>query len=273
VPREATVPRKRGLQAALRARPETPAGSAPPPRGDRHPAVICQPRRRGAHSPRVLRDGFARRAGFPRRAGGHYSEREDQFLAHRRAGEPCPRCGHTIRKIVGGTCSSRPIHGRRRGRAASGDAGGVAGAGPPVGDGGRRDRRRWRGRVGPSVRVGPGASRPGGEPGRGGAGPGGEPGRGASRAGGAVGQEERSGRKGGRAGGRVGSVGVAAGCKTCQGPSHRSRRVQISIPTMLMCTRWDRAHPPCHALHNGDHVGPADALTSAECGCFASGPA
>ena len=27
---------------------------------------------------------------------------QDQFLVHRRAGEPCPRCGHTIRKIVVG---------------------------------------------------------------------------------------------------------------------------------------------------------------------------
>jgi formamidopyrimidine-DNA glycosylase len=27
---------------------------------------------------------------------------QDQFLVHRRAGEPCPRCGHAIRKIVVG---------------------------------------------------------------------------------------------------------------------------------------------------------------------------
>ena len=144
------------------------------------PVVICKPSFRGTHSPRVLRDGFALRAGFPRRAGGHCSEREDQFLVHRRAGEPCPRCGHTIRKIVGGTCTSRPTRGRLpRGRAAGGDAGGVAGAGPPAGDGGRREGRRRRagralgagraggasrtggtgragGRVGPEVRVGPG---------------------------------------------------------------------------------------------------------------------
>ena len=210
-------------------------GSLPPPRGDRHPWVICKPSFRGTHSPRVLRDGFALRAGFPRRAGGHCSEREDQFLVHRRAGEPCPRCGHTIRKIVGGTCTSRPTRGRLpRGRAAGGDAGGVAGAGPPAGDGGRREGRRRRGRVGPSVRVGPGGQ----------VGPVVRVGPG-----GGVGPEVRVGP-----GGRVGWVGVAAGCKTCQGPSHRSRRVHISIPTMLMCTQRDRVNPPCHALHNGDHV-------------------
>jgi formamidopyrimidine-DNA glycosylase len=25
---------------------------------------------------------------------------QDRFLIHRRAGEPCPRCGRTVRKIV-----------------------------------------------------------------------------------------------------------------------------------------------------------------------------
>ena len=48
---------------------------------------------------------------------------QDRFLVHRRAGEPCPRCGHTIRKIVVGgrgtyvceRCQPKP---RGRGRAA-----------------------------------------------------------------------------------------------------------------------------------------------------------
>jgi formamidopyrimidine-DNA glycosylase len=48
---------------------------------------------------------------------------QDQFLVHRRAGEPCPRCGGEIVKmVVGGrgtyvceTCQPRP---RRRGAAA-----------------------------------------------------------------------------------------------------------------------------------------------------------
>jgi hypothetical protein len=97
----------------------------------------------------------------------------------------------------------------------------------PAGDGGRREGRRRRGRVEPSVRVAPGGRvRPSVRVGRGGVGP----------------------------GGRVGWAGVAAGCKTCQGPSHRSRRVHISIPTMLMCTQRDRVNPPRHLLHNGDHV-------------------
>jgi formamidopyrimidine-DNA glycosylase len=47
---------------------------------------------------------------------------QDRFLVHRRAGEPCPRCGHTIRKIVVGgrgtyvceRCQPKP-RGRRAG--------------------------------------------------------------------------------------------------------------------------------------------------------------
>ena len=49
---------------------------------------------------------------------------QDRFLVHRRAGEPCPRCGRPIRKIVVGgrgtyvceTCQPRP-RGRRRTKA------------------------------------------------------------------------------------------------------------------------------------------------------------
>jgi formamidopyrimidine-DNA glycosylase len=45
---------------------------------------------------------------------------QDRFLVHRRAGEPCPRCGHTIRKIVVGgrgtyvceRCQPKPRRGR-----------------------------------------------------------------------------------------------------------------------------------------------------------------
>ena len=48
---------------------------------------------------------------------------QDQFLVHRRGGEPCPRCGHTIRKIVVGgrgtyvceRCQSKPRAARGRG--------------------------------------------------------------------------------------------------------------------------------------------------------------
>ncbi|MBV8431201.1 MAG: bifunctional DNA-formamidopyrimidine glycosylase/DNA-(apurinic or apyrimidinic site) lyase [Solirubrobacterales bacterium] len=55
-----------------------------------------------------------------RHVDGAQGSFQDQFLVHRRAGEPCPRCGRTIRKIlVGGRgtyvcerCQPRP---RRRG--------------------------------------------------------------------------------------------------------------------------------------------------------------
>jgi formamidopyrimidine-DNA glycosylase len=48
---------------------------------------------------------------------------QDQFLVHRRTGEPCPRCGHTIRKIVVGgrgtyvceRCQPKPRAARGRG--------------------------------------------------------------------------------------------------------------------------------------------------------------
>ena len=47
---------------------------------------------------------------------------QDQFLVHRRAGEPCPRCGQEIRKIVVGgrgtyvceRCQRKPRAGRPR---------------------------------------------------------------------------------------------------------------------------------------------------------------
>ncbi len=35
-----------------------------------------------------------------RHADGLYGSFQDQFLVHRRAGEPCPRCGNEVRKIV-----------------------------------------------------------------------------------------------------------------------------------------------------------------------------
>jgi formamidopyrimidine-DNA glycosylase len=37
-----------------------------------------------------------------RHVDGAYGSFQDQFLVHRRAGEPCPRCGTTITKIVVG---------------------------------------------------------------------------------------------------------------------------------------------------------------------------
>jgi formamidopyrimidine-DNA glycosylase len=43
---------------------------------------------------------------------------QDQFLVHRRAGEPCPRCGHPIRKIVvGGRGTYACEHCQRKPRA------------------------------------------------------------------------------------------------------------------------------------------------------------
>jgi formamidopyrimidine-DNA glycosylase len=47
---------------------------------------------------------------------------QDRFLVHRRAGEPCPRCGHTIQKIVVGgrgtyvceRCQPKPRGARKR---------------------------------------------------------------------------------------------------------------------------------------------------------------
>ena len=232
-------------------------GVTPSASGRPAPVVICKPSFRGTHSPRVLRDGL------------HFEQDyrdplEDIARTRGSVPGPPPRRG-----ALPAMRPHDPEDRRRdvyfeahppappRGRAAGGDAGGVAAAGPPAGDGGWREGRRRRGRVGPSVRVGPGG-RVGPEVR---VGPGGR-----------VGPEVGSGREGesdrrygsgrrGRVGpevrvgpGRVGWVAVAAGCKTCQGPSHRSRRVHISIPTMLMCTQRDRVNPPCHALHNGDHV-------------------
>jgi formamidopyrimidine-DNA glycosylase len=65
---------------------------------------------------------------------------QDQFLVHRRAGRPCPRCGHEISKIVVGgrgtyvceLCQPRPR--RRRGGGGRGRGGGDGGRG---GGGGR----------------------------------------------------------------------------------------------------------------------------------------
>ena len=49
---------------------------------------------------------------------------QDLFLVHRRAGEPCPRCGHTIRKlVVGGRGTYVCENCQRKPRAARGDAG------------------------------------------------------------------------------------------------------------------------------------------------------
>jgi hypothetical protein len=204
VPREATVPRKRGLQAALRARPETPAGSAPPPRGDRHPAVICQPRRRGAHSPRVLRDGFARQqdsrgtleditrnariSSWPTAAPGSPARDAATRSGRSSAGRVLqgPSTGAAAAEQLVETLAALPALGRMWGMA----AGGIDGAG-----GGGWGLRCGSGRG----RAGPGGSRAGGEPGRG-----------ASRAGGRAGQEERSGRRSGRAGRAVGQGGESA---------------------------------------------------------------
>jgi formamidopyrimidine-DNA glycosylase len=69
---------------------------------------------------------------------------QDQFLVHRRAGQPCPRCGHEIRKIVVGgrgtyvceRCQPRPrIH---RGDRGGGSAAGGRRSSQPAGAGGRR---------------------------------------------------------------------------------------------------------------------------------------
>ena len=59
---------------------------------------------------------------------------QDQFLVHRRAGEPCPRCGHTIRKIVvGGRGTYVCEHCQRKPRATAASARRRTGPREPVG--------------------------------------------------------------------------------------------------------------------------------------------
>ena len=268
--REATVPgsgfASGSSGAAGNARGVTPSASRRPA-----PVVICKPSFRETHSPcgcptrfalleqdsRDALEDIARNArisswstaapGSPARDAATRSGRSS--------------AGRVLRGPPAGA-AARPSSWWRRWRGCrrwaacggwwlAGRTAPAGGSGPRCGSGrgGESDRRCGSGREGESdrrygsgregeidteVRVGPGRAKSGRRYGSG------------RRA--RVGPEVRVGP------GRVGWVAVAAGCETCQGPSHRSRRVHISIPTMLMCTQRDRVNPPCHALHNGDPV-------------------
>jgi formamidopyrimidine-DNA glycosylase len=98
-------------EALFRARihPLRPAGALTRPQLDALREAIEHALLAGIEAKGATIDDF-------RHVDGAYGSFQDRFLVHRRAGEPCPRCGTTIRKLVVGgrgtyvceRCQTRP---------------------------------------------------------------------------------------------------------------------------------------------------------------------
>ena len=94
--------------------PLRPAGSLRPVQYEQLAAGIAEALQAGLEAGGATIDDF-------RHPDGLYGSFQDQFQVHRREGQPCPRCGRTVRKmVVGGRgtyacegCQARPRRPRR----------------------------------------------------------------------------------------------------------------------------------------------------------------